>query len=110
MKRNLFLGVTWLLLSPTFVFGASVQKCSREKRTCVINLEEGEVGDRVSVLNERRQIVAVGWIVNKFQDEGSVSRLAEIRFKEIFRDVRRNYPVIVDLENRGSERKLAPRI
>ncbi len=109
--RNLILFTMAVMFQSASLYGASIQKCSREKRTCVINLEEaGEVGDRVSVLNERRQLVAVGWIVSKSIDGGSDSRLAEIRFKEIFRDVRRNYPVIVDLENRGSERKVAPRI
>jgi hypothetical protein len=83
---------------------ASVQKCSRETKTCVIRLEEGLVGDRVSVLNDRAQPVAVGWIVKR---DGTVG---EIKFKEIYRDVRRGYPVIVDLENRGQNRELAPRL
>ncbi len=99
----LTLGLASLMTSATFA--ASVQKCSAKTKSCDIKLEEGLVGDTVSVLNERAQPVATGWIIKRSGSE------AVIKFKQVFRDVKRGYPVIVNIDNRGKkDRQVASRI
>ncbi len=75
---------------------ATVYSCSETTKRCVIRLEEGIVGDRVQVLDEKAQRVARGFILRR---KGSY---AIISLSEVSKTIRKGYPVIVNLENRNS--------
>lgn len=75
---------------------ASVYNCSSTGEKCVIKLEEGIIGDRVKVLDEKARMVAQGRIVKR---RGS---FAVIAVGSPARSIRKGYPVIVDVENRDS--------
>jgi hypothetical protein len=83
------------------VSAASVTKCSAKTRRCIVSLDEGIVGDTVNVLNEKAQLVAVGWIIKRQGAYGVVS------FKQILRSVKTGYPVIVNTTRSTSEYKWA---
>ncbi len=102
--RRLFLKVTQLgiitaslLMLSGSVQAASIQKCVAAERRCVIRLTEGVIGDSVNVLNEKAQLVATGWITKRKGAHAIIS------FKRVFKTVKRGYPVIVNIENRGKE-------
>lgn len=78
------------------VEAASVYNCSASGEKCVIKLEEGIIGDRVKVLDEKARVVAQGRIVKR---RGS---FAVISVGIPLRSIRKGYPVIVDIENRDS--------
>jgi len=75
---------------------ASVYNCSVNGGQCVLKIEEGIVGDRVKILDERARIVAVGRIIKR---RGAYA-VASIR--QTLQAIRKGYPVIVDVENRDS--------
>jgi hypothetical protein len=75
---------------------ASVYNCSASVDKCVIKLEEGIVGDRVKVLDEKARVVAHGRILKR---RGS---FAVISIGNLLRNIRKGYPVIVEVENRDS--------
>ena len=75
---------------------ASVYNCSSMSEKCVIKLEEGIIGDRVKVLDEKARVVAHGRIVKR---RGS---FAVITVGNPSRSIRKGYPVIVEVENRDS--------
>jgi len=86
-----------LLMLSSAVQAASIQQCNAGERRCIIRLSEGVVGDTVNVLNEKAQLAATGWITKR---NGA---LAIISFKRVFKTVKRGYPVVVNIENRGKE-------
>jgi len=102
--RKLFLNIvrfsviaTGLIVLSSSVQAASIQQCNAGERRCIIRLTEGVVGDTVNVLNEKAQLAATGWITKR---NGA---LAIISFKRVFKTVKRGYPVVVNIENRGKE-------
>lgn len=104
-RRVCSISLGLLALSSTPSFAASIQKCSAKTKSCDIKIEEGLVGDTVSVLNDRAQPIATGWIMKRSGTD------AVIKFKKVFRDVKRGYPVIVNIDSRGKkDREVASRI
>jgi hypothetical protein len=75
---------------------ASVYNCSRSGRKCVAKVEDGIVGDRVKVLDEKARVVASGRIVKRKGTYAIISIVAKTKH------IRKGYPVIVQVENRGS--------
>ena len=94
------LGLSLLMFS-SVSFAGSVHSCSEQIRKvsgstetkkvtrCVVDLTHGALGDYVDVKNEYNYVVATGKIVNK------KGRYAVILLKEIFREVKSGYPVIL---------------
>ena len=84
-----------LLLAPV-ASAASVYNCTASGERCVVKVEEGIVGDRVKVLDEKARIIAEGRIVKR---RGAY---AVVAVRNTSQTIRRGYPVIVDIENRDS--------
>ena len=75
---------------------ASVYNCSGSGHKCVVKVEEGIIGDRVKVLDEKARVVANGRIVKR---RGSY---AVVAVSHNTATIRKGYPVIVDVEGRDS--------
>ncbi len=112
MDRKWYKNLKWLLiavgmltLSSFFLAGrseaASVYNCPDEGRRCVIQLEAGIIGDRVKVLDEKARIVGEGRIV---QRRGAY---AMISLDYVHKTIRKGYPVLVDIYNRGPDHQYA---
>ena len=94
------LGLSFMMFSTVSLAG-SVHSCSEQVRKvsgtaetkkvvrCVVELTHGGLGDYVEIKNEYNYLVAVGKIVNK------KGRYAVIFLKEIYREVKSGYPVIL---------------
>lgn len=95
-RRLWLLALLGVLSGSLPALGASVYNCSVTSDKCVIKLEEGIIGDRVRVLDEKARVVASGRIIKR---RGSY---AVIALSDTNRTVRKGYPVIVDVENRAS--------
>lgn len=78
------------------VNAASVYNCSSSGRKCVVKLEIGKVGDTVKVLDKKARPAAIGRIIKKKGSYGVVS------FVEIFKKVRKGFPVLVDVDSENS--------
>jgi hypothetical protein len=76
--------------------GASVYNCSSQVQQCVVKAEDGIIGDRVKVLDERARVIAVGRILKKKGDYALIS------VTHASRHIRKGYPVIIDVEGRES--------
>lgn len=99
LQKKLLMAVAVLGLGLTVAEqseAATVYSCSDSTKRCVIRLEEGIVGDRVQVLDEKAQQVAKGHILRR---KGSY---AIISLSSVSKNIRKGYPVIVNLENRNS--------
>ena len=97
MATGLIAALVFCCLGISFIAkAASIQKCTESTRRCVIQLEDGIVGDRVRVLNERAYVVAEGRVLKRKGPYGVIS------ISNITQSIRRGYPVIVDIENRNS--------
>jgi len=97
--RSLLAGLA--LFSGTFVLSASaeaasVYNCSASGRKCVVKVEEGIIGDRVKVLDEKARVIATGRIVKR---RGAY---AVVSVSDPTQTIRKGYPVIVDVENRDA--------
>jgi hypothetical protein len=75
---------------------ASVVNCASSGKKCVIRLESGIVGDPVKILDDKARTVATGRIVKRRGAYGVVS------LTQILKEIRKGYPVIVNIENRSS--------
>ena len=84
----------FLLASPAEA--ASVFNCSDDGHRCVVKLESGVVGDTVKVLDEKAHVVAFGRIMKR---KGS---FAVVSLTQISKEIRKGYPVIVNVEQRSS--------
>lgn len=84
----------FLLASPAEA--ASVFNCSDDGHKCVVKLESGVVGDTVKVLDEKAHVVAFGRIIKR---KGS---FAVVSLTQISKEIRKGYPVIVNVEQRSS--------
>lgn len=75
---------------------ASVYKCSASGNRCVVKLEEGIIGDQVKVMDEKARTVAEGRIVSRKGSYGVISVVNNTK------EIRRGYPVVVNLDSRSS--------
>lgn len=73
---------------------ASVYNCSASGEKCVVKVEEGIIGDRIKVLDDKARVVAVGRITKRRGGYAMVS------ITQTTQTIRKGYPVIVDIENR----------
>ena len=94
-------GFSALLLGSSFILAvpaeaANVYNCSASGRKCVVKVEEGIVGDRVKVLDEKARVIARGRLVKR---KGAYAVMV-VSHKS--KAIRKGYPVIVDVENRNS--------
>jgi hypothetical protein len=98
MKRllasALIAGSTLMLASAANA--ASVYNCSAGGEKCVVKVEEGIIGDRVKVMDEKARVIAYGRITKRHGAYAVVSIL------QTTQTIRKGYPVIVDVENRDS--------
>ena len=78
------------------VEAASVYNCSTSGEKCVVKVEEGIIGDRIKVLDEKAHVIAHGRITKR---RGSY---AVVSISHTAQTIRKGYPVIVDVENRDS--------
>ena len=91
----------FLTMFSSVSFAGTVHSCSEQIKKvssdgdakkitrCVIELTHGGIGDVVEIKNEYNYVVAVGKIVNK------KGRYAVVFLKEIYREVKSGYPVIL---------------
>lgn len=84
----------FLLASPAEA--ASVFSCSGDGQRCVVKVESGIVGDTIKVLDEKAHVVAFGRILKR---KGA---FAVVNLSQISKEIRKGYPVIVNVEKRTS--------
>jgi len=75
---------------------ASVYSCAGSGERCVVRLEDGMVGDRVRILDEKARPIAAGRIIKK---RGS---FAVVKVTKASQVVRKGYPVIINIDSRSS--------
>lgn len=75
---------------------ASVFSCSSDGQKCVVKVENGVVGDTVKILDEKAHVVAFGRILRR---KGA---FAVVNLSQVSKEIRKGYPVIVDVEKRSS--------
>ena len=103
--RKLLFSILTMILS-NFVLAsvseaASVYNCSTGGTKCVVRVEEGIIGDRVKVMDEKARVIAIGRIVKR---RGAY---AVVTVSNATQTIRKGYPVIVDVENRDSNMQWA---
>jgi len=93
------------------VEAATVYNCNPDTVTtsaadtkCVIKLEEGSIGDRIRVLDEKARTVGEGRIIKR---RGAY---ALVHVKEVTKSIRKGFPVIVISGARGSDLQWAASI
>ncbi len=89
----------FMLASPAQA--ASVYNCSESGGICVVKVEEGIIGDRVKVMDEKARVIAYGRITKRR------GYYAQVAITNAFKTIRKGYPVIIDLENRDSNMQWA---
>lgn len=80
---------------------ASVYNCSRSGKRCVVQVEDGIIGDRIKVLDEKARVIAYGRLVKR---KGAY---AVMSVSHQLKNIRKGYPVIVDVENRNASMQWA---
>ena len=75
---------------------ANVVNCAASGKKCVIKLESGIIGDPVKILDDKARTIAVGRIIKRRGSYGVVS------LTQVMKEIRKGYPVIVNIENRSS--------
>ncbi len=98
---KLFLAIGFGMLLSTPSLAANVYMCKTYKvkstghkvKQCVVTLEEGLVGQKVDVLDDKAHVIAHGRIVKRKGSYGVV-RIAKSRDH-----IRKGYPVLVRFEN-----------
>ena len=76
--------------------GATVYNCSSTGKKCVVRTQEGIIGDRVKILDEKARIVALGRMIKRRGAYAVVTVTNKTKM------IRKGYPVIVEVENRNS--------
>ncbi len=94
-RKRLVLSLGAFLLSAS-ADAASVYNCSASGEKCVVKVEDGIIGDRVKVMNEKARVIASGRITKR---RGSYAMVSIVQKNQT---IRKGYPVIVDVENRNS--------
>lgn len=82
------------LLLAGYSEAASVYSCSGNR--CVVKVEEGIVGDRIKILDEKARPIATGRILKR---KGAY---AVVSVSDASQTVRKGYPVIVNMDSRSS--------
>ena len=90
------IAIGFVFLSSTAIGGA-VYSCSPKQTKCVVKLDSGEKDYPIKIFDEKARLVAVGSIIKKKGTYGLV------RISKLFKDIRKGYPVMVDIENEQSE-------
>ena len=80
---------------------ASVYNCSASGEKCVVKVEEGIIGDRVKIMDEKARVIAVGRITKR---RGAYAVVAISRATET---IRKGDPAIVDVEGRDASLQYA---
>lgn len=75
---------------------ASVYSCSGNSERCIVRVEEGVVGDRVKILDEKARPIASGRIVKRR------GNFAVVTVANATQAIRKGYPVIVNIDSRSS--------
>ena len=88
--------VTANLLLASMAQAATVYNCSSSGQKCVVKVEEGIIGDRVKVLDEKARVIANGRIIKR---RGAYAVVAVSNMSQV---IRKGYPVIVDVDSRDS--------
>ena len=94
-ERTLLIGISALMLAG-FAEAATVHSCSGSGERCVVKVEEGMIGDRVRILDDKARPIAAGRII---QRRGSY---AVVTVSDATQRIRRGYPVIVNIDSRSS--------
>jgi hypothetical protein len=94
-RRSILFAISLaFLFVASYSEASSIYSCSDTR--CVVRLKEGLVGDSVKILDDKARTVAAGRIIKR---KGSFGVVALSYSNQI---IRRNYPVIVNLEKRAS--------
>lgn len=80
-------------------YSASVFSCKGDQ--CVAKIEDGIVGDRVRILDEKASVISEGQIIRK------TGVYAILKVKDTKKTIRKGYPVIINMETRGSNSQYA---
>lgn len=91
----LFTAIVALLLAG-YGEAATVHSCVEAGDRCVVKVEDGLVGDKVKVLDDKARPIATGRIVKR---KGTY---AVIAIHDSSQTIRRGYPVIVSIDSRSS--------
>ena len=84
------------LLLAGYSEAASVYSCTSSASRCVVKVEEGMVGDRISILDDKARPIASGRILKRRGVYAVVSVV------DASQTVRKGYPVIVNIDSRSS--------
>lgn len=95
----------WSVLLTSAFFGfmlagyceaATVYSCAGDGERCVVRLEDGMVGDRVRILDEKARPIASGRIIKRR------GNFAVVKVTKTSQVVRKGYPVIINIDSRSS--------
>lgn len=75
---------------------ATVYSCAGSGERCVVRLDDGIVGDKVRILDEKARPIAAGRIIKK---RGT---FAVVKITNASQVVRKGYPVIINIDSRSS--------
>src|SRR5687768_16018470 len=89
--RTIFLGATLGLGVGSIADAATIYSCSEDQKRCVVKQFDGAVGNLVTVMDEKARVVAKGKVLRR---KGAY---AVVELSEIFREIRKAYPVMVDV-------------
>ncbi len=89
------LGIVALLLAG-YSEAATVHSCIDSGDRCIVKVEDGMVGDKVKVLDDKARPIASGRIVKR------KGNYAVISVSDSSKTIRRGYPVIVNIDSRSS--------
>lgn len=95
----------WSVLLTSAFFGfmlagyceaATVYSCAGDGERCVVRLEDGMVGDKVRILDEKARPIASGRIIKRR------GNFAVVKVTKTSQVVRKGYPVIINIDSRSS--------
>ncbi len=90
-----FLGLSLFSLQS---FAAKIIQCTQSQNKCVAKIEQGVVGDSVRILDEKGRSVGKGFISQIIRGNKAI-----ITIETSQKTLRKNYPAIVEVENRDSQ-------
>ncbi len=95
--KNLMLTAGLAMAWESSALAATIYSCNDDGKRCVVKQLDGSIGNLVTVMDSKARVVAKGKVLRK---KGTY---AVISLDEIFKEIRKGYPVMVDLENEGSD-------
>ncbi len=84
------------LLVAGYSEAATVHSCAGSGDRCVVKVQEGMVGDRIKILDDKARPIASGRIVKR---KGAYAIVTVV---DASQTIRKGYPVIVNLDSRSS--------